>query len=128
MQMKSEGAAVHILSTASEPQPGSVAQIISLGELYGEPAQRPPADSEPLHEANPLHAVRARLNVSVGSVEITVGELLSAKQHQVLVLNQPIDQPVDLLLEGKVVARGQLVAVDGNFAVRISEVAAQLKP
>jgi flagellar motor switch protein FliN/FliY len=34
---------------------------------------------------------------------------------------------VDLLLDGKVVARGQLVAVDGHFAVRITELPVALK-
>jgi flagellar motor switch protein FliN/FliY len=55
-----------------------------------------------------------------------VGDLLAAKEHQVLVLDRKVDQPVDLLLEGKVIARGQLVAVDGCFAVRISELTAPL--
>ncbi|MNY65664.1 flagellar motor switch protein [compost metagenome] len=50
-----------------------------------------------------------------------MGELLSAKEHQVLKLDRGIEQPVDLTIEGKVVARGQLVAVDGHFAVRITE-------
>ena len=81
-----------------------------------------------MHGANPLHSVRARLQVCVGEVEVTIGELLAAKEHQVLVLDRTVDQPVDLLLEGKVVARGQLVAVDGSFAVRITELPAPLKP
>ena len=37
------------------------------------------------------------------------------------------DKPVDLVLEGKVVARGQRVAVDGKFAIRISELPVALK-
>lgn len=50
-----------------------------------------------------------------------MGELLGAKEHQVIRLDREIDQAVDLTVEGKVVARGQLVAVDGHFAVRITE-------
>jgi flagellar motor switch protein FliN/FliY len=102
------------------------AQIISLGELP--PATPKPADASALGPDNPLHAVRARLQVSVGQVELTVGELLAAKEHQVLVLDRQVDQPVDLLLEGKVVARGQLVAMDGRFALRITELPVPLKP
>ena len=104
------------------------AQVISLGDLHGEPAHRAPAPAAPiLDNANPLHAVRARLQVCVGETELTVGELLAAKEHQVLVLDRALDQPVDMLLEGKVVARGQLVAVDGHFAVRITELPVALK-
>ena len=109
------------------PAPAT-AQVISLGELHGDLAHRATSVAAPvLDNANPLHAVRARLQVCVGEVELSVGELLAAKEHQVLVLDRMTDQPVDMLLEGKVVARGQLVAVDGNFAVRITELPAPLK-
>ena len=52
---------------------------------------------------------------------ITVGELLAAKESQVLTLDRSVSQPVDLVLEGHVVARGQLVAVGSQFAVRLTE-------
>ena len=103
------------------------ARIISLGELHGEPAHRTAAPAPILDNANPLHAIRARLRVCVGEAELTVGELLSAKEHQVLVLDRAVDQPVDLMLEGRVVARGQLVALDGYFAMRITELPVPLK-
>ena len=70
---------------------------------------------------NPLHQVKATLHVCVGSAVITVGELLAAKEHQVLVLDRSVSQPVDLVLEGHIVARGQLVAVGSQFAVRLTE-------
>ncbi len=106
----------------------ATAQVISLSELHGEPAHRLQASAVPvLDSLNPLHSVRARLQVCVGEVELSVGELLAAKEHQVLVLNRTIEQPVDMLLEGKVVARGHLVAVDGCFAVRITELPVPLR-
>jgi flagellar motor switch protein FliN/FliY len=64
----------------------------------------------------------------VGHAALTVGELLGARENEVLVLDRTVDQPVDLVLEGRVVARGQLVAVDdGSFAVRISELPLPLR-
>jgi flagellar motor switch protein FliN len=103
------------------------AQVISLGELHGDAVQRAAAAEPLIDSVNPLHAVRARLQVCVGGAALSVGELLAAKEHQVLVLDRTVDQPVDLLLEGKVVARGQLVAVDGSFAVKITELPIPLK-
>ena len=102
------------------------AQVINLGDLHSDPAHRhaPPVVAD---DANPLHSVRARLKVCVGEIEITVGDLLAAREQQVLVLDRGVDQPVDLVLEGKVVARGQLVAVDGKFALRIAELPVALK-
>jgi flagellar motor switch protein FliN/FliY len=80
-----------------------------------------------LPHANPLHAVKVRLQVCVGEADMSVGELLGARESEVVVLQRGLEQPIDLLLEGKVVARGQLVAVDGCFAVRISELPLPLK-
>lgn len=100
------------------------AQPIEMGEA----GTVPPAGEPLLRDPHPLHAVKVRLNVCVGHALLTVGELLGARENEVLVLDRSVDQPVDLLLEGKVVARGDLVAVDdGSFAVRISELPLPLK-
>jgi len=58
---------------------------------------------------------------------MTVGELLAARENEVLLLDRAVDQPIDLVLEGNVVARGHLVAVDGSFAVRITELPLPLR-
>jgi flagellar motor switch protein FliN/FliY len=71
--------------------------------------------------SHPIHQVKATLQVYLGSATLTIGELMSAAENQVLVLDRTVAQPVDLLLEGQVVARGQLVALDDRFAVRITE-------
>ncbi len=111
-------------SAASIP----TAQVINLGDLHGEPAHSSPVPAAlVLGDSNPLHAVRVHLQVCVGEAELTVGDLLAATEHQVLVLDRTVDQPIEMLLEGKVVARGQLVAVDGSFAVRITELPVALK-
>jgi len=121
-----ERASIHAVA-AGTPQP--TAQVISLSEVHAEPG-RPPVEGAALAVTapNPLHAVKARLQVSVGHVEISIGDLLAAKEHQVLLLDRAVDDPVDLLLEGKVVARGQLVAVDGRFGLRITDLPFPLKP
>ncbi len=77
---------------------------------------------------NPLHQIKTQLQVCIGDIHLTVGELMAAREHQVLVLDRQLTQPVDLMLEGRVVARGELVAVDDQFAVRITELPLPLKP
>ena len=78
--------------------------------------------------ANPLHQIKTQLQVCIGDIHLTVGELMAAREHQVLVLDRQLTQPVDVMLEGRVVARGELVAVDDQFAVRITELPLLLKP
>lgn len=75
----------------------------------------------PLEPGNPILKVKATLTVRLGEVETSVGELMGAREHQVLRLDREFDAPVDLLLEGQVVARGILVAVGDSFGVRLTE-------
>lgn len=78
--------------------------------------------------ANPLHGIRTRLTVVLGSIELSVGELLGAREQQVLQIDRTLEQPVDVMLEGQVVARGTLVAVGDSFGVRITELPRALTP
>jgi flagellar motor switch protein FliN len=70
---------------------------------------------------NPLYQVKTDLSIRIGSTKISVGELISAKKNQVIVLNHSLDQNVDLIVEGHTVARGQLVVVQNKFAIKITE-------
>ena len=99
------------------------AQPLAFEELPGGAASGAPL----LESAHPLHGVKIKLRVCVGEAAMTLGELLGARQNDVLTLDRRVEQPVDLMLEGRVVARGQLVAVDGAFAVRITELPLALK-
>jgi len=71
-----------------------------------------------------IRNIKVRLTVSVGARVLTVKELLGLKDGAVLTLDKGTREPVDILLDGKVVARGDLIAVGDSFGVRISEVAA----
>jgi flagellar motor switch protein FliN len=62
-----------------------------------------------------------RLSVALGSAEITIDRLFSLSANDVIPLDSEIDAPVDVRLNGKVIARGTLVAVGDNFGVRITE-------
>lgn len=111
-----------------EPATGTV-KPIALGEL--EPGSAtgtgaPLAAGAALLGA--LKNVKVKLTVAVGSLEVALGDLAHAKAQQVLVLDQGMEDPVDVLLEGQVVARGVLVAVDDRFGVRVTELPAQLEP
>ena len=73
-----------------------------------------------------LGSVKVRVAVQIGETETTLGELLEMKQGGVLPLNQLLDQPIDVLVDGHVIARGSLVAVGDHFGVRLSETPSSL--
>lgn len=66
--------------------------------------------------------VQVKLDVVIGDSVISVKELFSLSKGAVLQMNQLVNDPVQICLDGKVVARGELVAVDETFGVRITEI------
>jgi flagellar motor switch protein FliN len=70
-----------------------------------------------------LGSVKVRIAVRVGSSEISVAELLKLERGSVLALDRLAEQPLDVLVDEHVVARGTLVAVGEHFGVRITETA-----
>jgi flagellar motor switch protein FliN/FliY len=60
--------------------------------------------------------------VRMGHTEMSLGGLLKLTPGSILELNRPADSPVDLLVNGKQIAKGEVVVVDGNFAFRITEI------
>src|SRR5262245_47693277 len=79
-----------------------------------------PAEGKPvLNGVLPfLGAVKVRVAVRVGHADISVAELASLAQGAVLELDRFVDEPLDILVDGHVVARGTLVAVGEYFGVR----------
>jgi flagellar motor switch protein FliN/FliY len=60
--------------------------------------------------------------VRMGQTEMQMGELLKLTPGSILELNRSADAPVEMLVNGKHIARGEVVVVDGNFAFRITEI------
>jgi flagellar motor switch protein FliN/FliY len=66
--------------------------------------------------------VQLRLTAVLGEVSLTVAELFALTENSILSLDTLADEPVDLVLDNRVVARGALVIVDDNFGIQITEV------
>ena len=75
-----------------------------------------------------LDSIGVDVSVVVGQAHTTVGHLMSLKESDLLKIDRGVDQPVDMLVNGIVVARGELVVIDDSFGVRVTEVAQAVKP
>ena len=49
-------------------------------------------------------------------------DILDLCAGSIVQLDQQVQEPVDLLLDGRLIARGEVVVVDGNYGLRITEV------
>lgn len=76
---------------------------------------------------NPFTQVPIEIMVSVGKARPLVSDLLKLQNDSVLPLDRKIEDPVELYIGDKLIARGQLEEVDGDetgqLAVRLTEVA-----
>src|SRR5579862_1844893 len=69
-----------------------------------------------------LSAVPVDLTVEMGRTRMTVGETLELRQGSIITLNRMAGEPVDLLVNGTPIARGEVVVIDEQFGVRITDV------
>jgi flagellar motor switch protein FliN/FliY len=69
-----------------------------------------------------MYDIPVNVAVRVGKVELPMSQLLKIGRGAVLELDRKFNDPVDLIVNGKIVARGELAFVDENLAVSITEV------
>lgn len=69
-----------------------------------------------------LQDVTVELSVEVGRTRMTLGQALALGPGSVVALARSAREPVDLLVNGKQVARGEVVVIDDDFGLRITEV------
>ena len=66
--------------------------------------------------------VELSMSLRFGQRQLPLREVLELTSGSVIELDRHVDDPVELLLDGKVIARGEAVIVDGNYGLRITEV------
>ena len=62
------------------------------------------------------------ISIELGRAEILIEEVLKLREGSVVSLDKLAGDPVDIVANGRLVARGELLVVDGKFGVRLSEV------
>ncbi len=96
-------------SQAPSPRPGAPAA--GPASMAGEPGN-----------LDLILDIELQVVVRMGQTEMPLGELLKLTPGAIIELNRTADAPVDLLVNGKQIAKGEVVVVDGNFAFRITEI------
>jgi flagellar motor switch protein FliN/FliY len=88
------------------------------------------ASSDPpgMADLRRLSDVPIDLTVEIGRTRLTVGETLELRQGSILTLNRMAGEPVDLLVNGTPIARGEVVVIDEQFGVRITDVIGHTAP
>ena len=103
-------------SSTAPAAPASVAAPVFAPLASAEPAR---VDARRM---NLLRDVTMGVSVELGRTRMTVRELLALTPGMIVELDKAAGAPVDLLVNGTLMARGEVVVIDEEFAVRISEI------
>ncbi|MEM9172485.1 MAG: flagellar motor switch protein FliN [Pseudomonadota bacterium] len=81
-------------------------------------------DSAPANDVNLdlILDVSVTMALHVGSTEISIRDLVSLAEGSVVALDREASEPLDVMVNGTLIARGEIVVVDGQFGVRLTDV------
>ena len=96
-----DGAVPFELSNFDEAGTGSSGQKFSLGALDD---------------------VELELQIELGRAELLIEEVLSLREGAVVPLDKLAGDPVDILVNGRLLARGEVLVLNDNFCVRVAEI------
>ncbi len=66
--------------------------------------------------------VELPVSVSFGRAQLALKDLLKLTSGSIVELNRTISEPVEVIVNNCVIARGEVVVVDGNYGIRIQEI------
>jgi len=72
-----------------------------------------------------LRGVEMQASAELGRARMTVNELLSLRTGAVIELDRAAGDPADLFVNGRLIARGEVVVVDENYALRITQIVSE---
>lgn len=89
--------------------------------------------NSPTPTANPLEGVNTRnldllldvelpISVSFGRAQLALKDVIKLTTGSIVELNRAVSEPVDIIVNNCVIARGEVVVVEGNFGVRIKQI------
>ncbi|HEY7952477.1 MAG TPA: flagellar motor switch protein FliN [Solirubrobacteraceae bacterium] len=90
----------------------------SDGASYGGSSAGGPQDADLRRVAE----VPLELSVEIGRTRMTVGETLDLRAGSIVTLDRLAGEPVDLLVNGTPIARGEVVVVDEQFGLRVTAI------
>ena len=68
-----------------------------------------------------IQDIDVRLTVELGRTQMRLREVLDLGEESVVMLDRLIDEPLDVMVNGKLIARGEVVAEGNRFGLRILE-------
>ena len=104
-----------------EPEPDPVKQV-ELDELQDEGRPGGNGDNP---ELEVILDIPVRISMEVGATKIPIRNLLQLNQGSVVELDRLAGEPLDVLVNGTLIAHGEVVMVNDKFGIRLTDVVSQ---
>jgi len=109
------------MTTPASSQPKHGADVVARAAEFA--PLNPTAGGGGLSSLNHLLNVTVTVTAELGRTTKPIGDVLKYGLGAVVELDRTVSEPVDLLVQGVRVARGEVVVIDDRFAIRITEIA-----
>ena len=107
---------LHLLSADGAPDPAASIPL----EEFGTPADEADADGPGGLEA--VHDVQVKVRAVLGRARMPIGQLLRLKTGTVVELDRRVGEPVDIYVNDRLIARGEVVMIDNSLGVTLTEI------
>lgn len=116
---------------------GGFADAMTMASLGSQPAQKPvtvqPVQFTSFDESPNIYGeinknldlvmdVKLKLTVELGRTELPIKKVLELTRGSVIELDKVAGEPVELLANGKLIAKGEVVVIEDNFGLRITSI------
>lgn len=116
---------VRTLEPPESPEPSVPAPAAETAEgprLPAPPLLREPPGGQNQKTLDLLMEVEMPVSVSFGRAELPLRDVLKLTTGSIIELNRTVSEPVEVIVNNCVIARGEVVVIEGNYGVRIQEI------
>ncbi len=96
------------------------AQPVDMPDMVGDAPGA--ADDRPTADISMILDIPVTLSMEIGQTRISISELLKLSRDSVIELQRMADEPMDVLVNGTLVAHGEAVVVGDRFGIRLTDV------
>ncbi len=108
----------------AEAEGESGATAVELDELKEEPA---PLTVDEKRKLDTILDIPVTISMEVGRAKISIRNLLQLNQGSVVELERLAGEPLDVLVNGTLIAHGEVVVVNDKFGIRLTDVISQIE-
>ena len=81
-----------------------------------------PEPQQNVHDISLIKDIPVQISVELGRTRLPIKDILKLGQGSVVELNAAAGEPMDVLINGILIAQGEVVSVNGNYGVRLTDI------